>query len=62
MKRRGPPIKPFVYGKFIIEYKDKESGLPRFIKEYINNYEDAEKIKESLLAEGVVNPVIKKVG
>ena len=43
MKRRRPPIKPFEYGKFIIEYKDSVSGLLRFHKEHINNYNDAEK-------------------
>jgi len=62
MKRRRPPIKPFEYGKYIIEYREKETGMLRFYKEHIDNYNDAKKTKERLLKEGVDNPVIKKVG
>jgi len=62
MKRRRPPIKPFEYGKYIIEYRDVASGLLRFHKEHIDNYDDAKKIRDKLLSEGVETPVIKKVG
>jgi hypothetical protein len=62
MKRRRPPIKPFEYGKFIIEYRDAESGLLRFHKEHIDNYDDAKKIRDGLLTEGVDKPEIKRVG
>jgi len=60
MKRRRPPIKPFVYGKYIIEYRESVSGLLRFHKEHIDNYKDA--IRDRLLSEGVKEPVIKRVG
>ena len=62
MNRRRPPIKPFEYGKYIIEYRDPVSGLLRFHKEHIDNYKDAEKIREKLLSKGVKEPVIKKIG
>jgi hypothetical protein len=62
MKRRRPPIKPFEYGKFIIEYRDAVSGLLRFHKEHIDNYDDAKKIRDELLSEGVNKPEIKRVG
>ena len=62
MSRRRPPIKPFEYGKYIIEYRDSVSGLLRFHKEHIDNYKDAEKIRENLLSKGVKEPVIKKIG
>ncbi len=56
MPRRRPPIKPFEYGKYIIEYKDSVSGLLRFHKERIDNYNDAKKIRDKLLSEGVDEP------
>jgi hypothetical protein len=62
MKRRRPPIKPFVYGKFIIEYRDTDSGILRFHKEHIDNYKDAVKVRDELLSEGVNEPVIKRIG
>ena len=62
MKRRRPPIKPFQYGKFIIEYRDADSGLLRFHKEHIDNYKDAEIICEKLSREGYHEPVIKQIG
>ena len=62
MKRRRPPIKPFEYGRYIIEYRDAESGLLRFHKEHIDNYDDAKKIRDTLLSEGVIKPEIKKIG
>jgi len=62
MKRRRPPIKPFEYGKYIIEYRDEDSGLLRFHKERIDNYDDAKKVRDRLLSEGVKEPEIKKIG
>tara|TARA_R110001583_G_C5578295_1_gene402665 strand:- start:468 stop:656 length:189 start_codon:yes stop_codon:yes gene_type:complete len=62
MKRRRPPIKPFEYGKYIIEYRDPDSNLLRFYKERIDNYDDAKKVKDRLLSEGVKEPEIKKIG
>tara|TARA_R100001510_G_C7621808_1_gene182530 strand:- start:396 stop:584 length:189 start_codon:yes stop_codon:yes gene_type:complete len=62
MKRRRPPIKPFEYGKFIIEYRDSDSGILRFHKERIDNYKDAVKVRDKLLSQGVNEPVIKRVG
>ena len=62
MKRRRPPVKPFEYGKFIIEYRDGDSGLLRFHKERIDNYKDAEKVRDKILSEGVNEPVIKRIG
>jgi hypothetical protein len=62
MTRRRPPIKPFQYGKFIIEYRDADSGLLRFHKEHIDNYKDAEIICEKLSREGYHEPVIKQIG
>jgi hypothetical protein len=34
----------------------------RFYKEHIENYKEAEKIREKLLREGYYEPVIKKIG
>ena len=62
MPKRRPPIKPFVYGKYLVEYKEESGGLLRFYKERIDNYDDAEKARERLLSEGVIEPEIKRVG
>jgi len=62
MNRRRPPIKPFEYGKYIIEYRDPVSGLLRFHKEHIDNYKDAVKVRDRLTSEGFNKPVIKKIG
>tara|TARA_R100000963_G_C4574887_1_gene58278 strand:- start:361 stop:582 length:222 start_codon:yes stop_codon:yes gene_type:complete len=62
MPRRRPPIKPFQYGRYIIEYLEVDSKLVRFHKEHIDNYDDAKKIRDRLLSEGVIKPEIKRVG
>tara|TARA_R110000787_G_scaffold277509_2_gene386904 strand:- start:430 stop:621 length:192 start_codon:yes stop_codon:yes gene_type:complete len=63
MKLRGAPDwRPFEYGKYIIVYREVDSKLLRFHKEHIDNYKDAEKIRDELLSEGVDSPIIKKVG
>jgi|TARA_R100000781_G_C4078502_1_gene126926 hypothetical protein len=62
MKKRRPPIKPFVYGKYIVEYREKKGGLLRFYKEHIDNIKDANKLREKLINEGYYNPVVKRIG
>jgi hypothetical protein len=62
MPKRRPPIKPFVYGKYLVEYREKKGDLLRFYKEHIDNYKVAEKICEKLSREGYYEPVIKQVG
>jgi hypothetical protein len=62
MKKRRPPIKPFVYGKYIVEYREEKGGLLRFYKEHIDNIKDANKLREKLINEGFYNPVVKRIG
>jgi hypothetical protein len=62
MKKRRPPIKPFVYGKYIVEYREKKGELLRFYKEHIDNIKDANKLREKLINEGYYNPVVKRIG
>jgi|TARA_R110000851_G_scaffold152538_2_gene294261 hypothetical protein len=62
MKKRRPPIKPFVYGKYIVEYREEKGGLLRFYKEHIDNIKDANKLREKLINEGYYNPVVKRIG
>ena len=62
MKKRRPPIKPFVYGKYIVEYSEEEGGLLRFYKEHIDNIKDANKLSEKLINEGFYNTVVKRIG
>ena len=62
MKKRRPPIKPFVYGKYIVEYREEKGGLLRFYKEHIDNIKDANKLREKLINEGYDNPVVKRIG
>ena len=62
MHKRRHPIKPFVYGKYLVEYRDEKGGLLRVYKEHIEKYKEAEKIRELLWREGYYEPVIKKIG
>ena len=62
MSKRRPPIKPFVYGKYLVEYREEESGLLRFYKEHIDTKDRAKEICKELLVKGCHEPVIKKVG
>tara|TARA_R110002020_G_scaffold425460_1_gene634891 strand:+ start:432 stop:620 length:189 start_codon:yes stop_codon:yes gene_type:complete len=62
MPKRRPPIKPFVYGKYLIEYKEEKDGLLRFYKECIDTYSKAKEVREKLVMEGYYDPVIKKIG
>tara|TARA_R110002012_G_scaffold315996_1_gene530484 strand:+ start:595 stop:783 length:189 start_codon:yes stop_codon:yes gene_type:complete len=62
MPKRRPPIKPFVYGKYLVEYREEKGGMLRFFKEHINNISRAKEICEELLVKGCHEPVIKKIG
>ena len=62
MSKRRPPIKPFVYGKYLIEYREDAGGLLRFHKECINTLKRANEIREELLVKGYYEPVVKKIG
>jgi len=62
MSKRRPPIKPFVYGKYLVEYREDKGGLLRFCKEHIDTHEAAEIICKRLSKEGYYQPVIKKIG
>jgi hypothetical protein len=62
MAKRRPPIKPFVYGKYLVEYREDKGGLLRFHKEQINTLKRANEVREELLVKGYHDPVIKKVG
>jgi hypothetical protein len=62
MPKKRSPIKPFVYGKYLVEYREEKDGLLRFYKECINTLKRANEVREGLLVEGYHEPVVKKVG
>ena len=62
MSKRRPPIKPFVYGKYLVEYKEDKGGLLRFYKEQIDTLKRANEVRDELITKGYHDPVIKKVG
>ena len=62
MPKKRPPIKPFMYGKYLVEYREDKGGLLRFYKEQIDTLKRANEIREELLVEGYHDPVVKKVG
>ena len=62
MPKRRPPIKPFVYGKYLVEYREDKGSLLRFYKERIDTIARANEIRKELLLKGCHNPIIKKVG
>ena len=62
MPKRRSPIKPFVYGKYLVEYREDKGGLLRFYKEQIDTLKRANEVREELLTKGYDEPVIKKVG
>ena len=41
MPKRRPPIKPFVYVKYLLEYREEKGGMLRIYKEHIENYKEA---------------------
>jgi hypothetical protein len=53
---------PFVYGKYVIEYRDGPSEPLRILKHRIDSFEDAQKLREELLLKGSTDPIIRKVG
>ena len=62
MPKRRPPIKPFVYGKYLVEYREGKGGLLRFYKEQIDTLKRANEVRDELITKGYDDPVIKKVG
>ena len=62
MSKRRPPIKPFVYGKYLVEYREEKGALVRFYKEQIDSLKRANEIRQELLVEGYYEPVVTKVG
>ena len=61
MKKRFPR-KPFEFGRYIIEYREKKGDVLRFLKEHLDTLDEAQKASEKLLAKGFDEPIIKKVG
>jgi len=61
MTRRRPPMKPFVYGKYLVEYRE-EGDLLRFHKEQIDTLKRANEVCKELLAKDYHDPVVKKIG
>ena len=62
MTRRRSPIKPFVYGKYLVEYREEEGGLLRFYKEQIDTLKRANEVCKEILAKDYHDPVVKKIG
>tara|TARA_R110002051_G_scaffold62995_2_gene114750 strand:+ start:515 stop:703 length:189 start_codon:yes stop_codon:yes gene_type:complete len=62
MTRRRPPMKPFVYGKYLVEYREEEGELLRFYKEQIDTLKRANEVCKELLAKDYHDPVVKKIG
>ena len=62
MPKKRPPIKPFMYGKYLVEYREDKGGLLRFYKEQIDTLKKAEEIQQQLTREGFYEPVIKQIG
>lgn len=62
MIKKKFPRKPFVYGKFVIEYRDCKGGLLRFLKEHLETIEEAQIARDKLLERGCYEPTIKVVG
>tara|TARA_R110002153_G_scaffold57290_1_gene157693 strand:+ start:402 stop:584 length:183 start_codon:yes stop_codon:yes gene_type:complete len=55
------PSKPFEFGKYIVEYREK-TGVLRFLKERLDNLAAAELAREKLITKGYNDIEIKKVG
>jgi len=62
MPGKRPPIKPFMYGRYLVEYREDKGGLLRFYKEQIDTIKRAKEIRDELITKGYDDPVIKKVG
>lgn len=61
-KGKSFPKKPADFGMFLIEYRESKDGMLRFLKERIDNLDDAQKAIEKLLQEGAYEPTIRKIG
>ena len=61
VKKRFPK-KPFEFGRDIIEYREKQGDVLRFLKERLDTFDEAKAAREKLLSKGCSEPVIKKVG
>ena len=53
---------PFVFGTYIIEYRETPKSILKILKEKIETFEQAQQLREELLMKGYSDPVIKKVG
>jgi len=62
MPRKRPPIKPVMYGKYLVEYREDKGGLLRFYKEQIDTLKRANEVRDELIIKGYEDPEIKKVG
>lgn len=56
------PKKPFEFGRYIVEYRENEKDVLRFLKERLDSLDAANQAIEKLLTKGCHDPVIKKVG
>lgn len=56
------PKKPADFGMYLIEYRESKDGMLRFLKERIDNFDDAQTAREKLLQQGYYEPVIRKIG
>tara|TARA_R100001509_G_C4680555_1_gene153328 strand:+ start:147 stop:338 length:192 start_codon:yes stop_codon:yes gene_type:complete len=61
VKKRFPK-KPFEFGRYIIEYREKQGDVLRFLKERLDTFDEAKAARDKLLSKGCSEPVIKKVG
>ena len=50
MPRKRPPIKPFMYGKYLVEYTEDKGGLLRFYKEQIDTLKRANEVCKEIYA------------
>ena len=56
------PKKPFEFGRYIVEYRENDKDVLRFLKERLDSLDDANQARERLLTKGYIDPIIKKVG
>lgn len=62
MKKKSFPTKPFVFGRFVVEYRDELKSPVHFLKEEINTKEEAEAAAAKLTEEGKEKVTIKQIG
>jgi hypothetical protein len=56
------PRKPFVFGKYIVEYKEEAKSPANFLKEELNTEAEAEAAAERLKELGYNKVEVKKIG